>query len=133
LPLISKGLGCESGLGRQQVCSAPKNYRFGFNTQEKDDEVYGAGNLNTAEFWEYDSRIGRRWNVDPVEKEWESPYLVNSGNPIAITDPLGDDGKIGKKGSDGVFRKADGTSHSTKGPVITTKRGGNKNPNWREH
>ncbi|MFN9319888.1 MAG: hypothetical protein ACK58Q_04825, partial [Chitinophagales bacterium] len=40
-------------------------YRFGFNGQEKDDEVYGAGNLNTAEFWEYDTRIGRRWNTDP--------------------------------------------------------------------
>ncbi|MFN9319572.1 MAG: hypothetical protein ACK58Q_03225, partial [Chitinophagales bacterium] len=45
--------------------STQRTYYFGFNGQEKDDEVYGAGNLNTAEFWEYDTRIGRRWNTDP--------------------------------------------------------------------
>jgi hypothetical protein len=82
----------------QQVCSSPKNYRFGFNTQEKDDEVYGAGNLNTAEFWEYDTRLGRRWNLDQVVKVWESPYLVNSGNPIRYLDPKGDDWVEGKNG-----------------------------------
>jgi hypothetical protein len=38
-------------------------YRYGFNGQEKDDEVCGSGNLNTAEFWEYDTRLGRRWNT----------------------------------------------------------------------
>jgi hypothetical protein len=74
----------------QQVCSSPKNYRFGFNTQEKDDEVYGAGNLNTAEFWEYDTRIGRRWNVDPKYNAYESRYAVNGDNPLWYTDPYGD-------------------------------------------
>ena len=39
-------------------------YRYSFNTQEKVDEVYGKGNLNTALFWEYDTRLGRRWNTD---------------------------------------------------------------------
>jgi hypothetical protein len=67
-------------------------YRFGFNTQEKDDEIYGEGNLNTAMFWEYDTRIGRRWNVDPKTYTWESPYAVNSNNPIWIMDILGDKG-----------------------------------------
>jgi hypothetical protein len=65
-------------------------YRFGFNTQEKDDEVYGAGNLNTAMFWEYDTRIGRRWNVDPKSNIWESEYAVFGGNPILNTDVNGD-------------------------------------------
>lgn len=44
-------------------------------------------------FWEYDSRIGRRWNVDPVVKEYESPYLCLNGNPILESDPDGDDAK----------------------------------------
>jgi hypothetical protein len=83
----------------QQVCSSPKNYRFGFNTQEKDDEVYGAGNLNTAEFWEYDTRLGRRWNVDQKPKVEESPYATFANNPILFTDVQGDsavsDGKGG--------------------------------------
>ena len=40
-------------------------YRFGYQGQEKTDEVSGQGNHYTAEFWEYDSRSGRRWNLDP--------------------------------------------------------------------
>jgi hypothetical protein len=51
-------------------------YRWGFNGQEKDDEVYGSGNLNTAMFWEYDTRLGRRWNVDPLSKQYPSPAPV---------------------------------------------------------
>jgi murein DD-endopeptidase MepM/ murein hydrolase activator NlpD len=65
-------------------------YRFGFNTQEKDDEVYGAGNLNTAEFWEYDTRLGRRWNVDPKPQVEISVYAAMNGNPIWLTDVNGD-------------------------------------------
>ena len=66
------------------------SYRYGFNGQEKDNEVYGTGNLNTAEYWEYDSRIGRRWNTDPKQRVEESPYLCFRGNPIFLSDPLGD-------------------------------------------
>ena len=65
-------------------------YRFGFNTQEKTDEISGPGNHNTATFWEYDTRLGRRWNTDPVTKPWESLYAINGDNPIFYTDPKGD-------------------------------------------
>ena len=64
-------------------------YRFGFNTQERDDEIAGVGNIMTAQFWEYDSRLGRRWNVDPVKKHWESPYATFANNPIYYRDPEG--------------------------------------------
>lgn len=77
---------------RTYSLSSGSKYRFGFNTQEKDDEVYGAGNLYSALFWEYDARIGRRWNIDPKTYTWESPYAVNSNNPIWIMDILGDKG-----------------------------------------
>ncbi len=40
----------------------------------------------------YDSRIGRRWERDPVVKEWESPYAAFKNNPIQFADPLGLDG-----------------------------------------
>lgn len=66
-------------------------YRFAFNGQEKDDEISGTGNSNTAEFWQYDTRLGRRWNVDPVVKPNESSYLSFGGNPIWNIDPKGDD------------------------------------------
>jgi RHS repeat-associated protein len=66
-------------------------YRFGFNTQERDDEIAGVGNIMTAQFWEYDSRLGRRWNVDPVKKPHLSLYSVLSNNPIRKIDIKGDD------------------------------------------
>jgi hypothetical protein len=82
-------------------------YRYSINGQEKTPEI--APNTTTAMYWEYDSRIMRRWNVDPVVKEHESPYLCFSGNPIWFSDRNGDDpnGGGGKKG------KTKGKSSST--------------------
>jgi len=65
-------------------------YRFGFNGQEKDDEVSGIGNMNTAEFWEYDTRLGRRWNLDPKPQISISDYACFNNNPIWHNDILGD-------------------------------------------
>ena len=65
------------------------SYRYGFNGQEKDDEVAGNGNINTAMYWEYDSRLGRRWNIDQIVKIHESPYAVFGNNPIIMLDPNG--------------------------------------------
>ncbi|MEO7311692.1 MAG: hypothetical protein ABIX01_14910 [Chitinophagaceae bacterium] len=70
--------------------SAGSQYRYGFNRQEKSLEIDPGGNLTTATFWEYDSRIGRRWNVDPIVKEGQSPYGCFSNNPICNIDPFGD-------------------------------------------
>ncbi len=64
-------------------------YGFAFNGQEKDDEVSGVGNTMTAEFWEYDARLGRRWNVDPIVKPWESGYATLANSPIIFIDPKG--------------------------------------------
>ena len=57
-------------------------YRFGFNTQEKVDEISGEGNHYTAEFWEYDTRLGRWWNFDPNPVEGSSQYSCFQKNPI---------------------------------------------------
>lgn len=59
----------------------------------KENEFAGVGNHYSALFWEYDPRIGRRWNIDPVAKQWESGYATFSGNPIAYSDKLGDNSK----------------------------------------
>jgi len=48
------------------------------------------GNSYTAEFWEYDPRIGRRWNLDPRPVTGLSEYSAFNGNPIMFSDPLGD-------------------------------------------
>jgi RHS repeat-associated protein len=72
-------------------------YRYGFQNQEKDDEISGNGNSYSAEFWQYDSRAGRRWNLDPVFKEHESPYACFANNPICFADPNGADTINGNK------------------------------------
>lgn len=45
----------------------------------------------TASFWEYDSRLGRRWNIDPIVKPWEASYTVYRNNSIVLKDPDGND------------------------------------------
>jgi len=44
----------------------PALYRFGFNSQEKDNEVSGVGNSMAATFWEYDSRFRPRLASPPT-------------------------------------------------------------------
>ncbi|MBI2967017.1 MAG: hypothetical protein HYY40_04295 [Bacteroidetes bacterium] len=68
------------------------DYRFGFNGQEKTDEISGSGNHYTTTFWEYDSRTGRRWENDPVVFPWQSPYAAFNNNPIYFIDPDGREG-----------------------------------------
>ena len=73
----------------------------GFNGMTQSSEIYGEGRSYSAEYWEYDSRIVRRWNLDPVIKDYESPYMCFSGNPIFFNDPDGDSpGKPKSNGSD---------------------------------
>lgn len=72
-------------------------YRYGFGGQEMSNEIKGIGNSYTAEYWEYDPRLGKRWNVDPVIKEWESPYAVFNNNPIFYSDPKGLDSEDPQK------------------------------------
>jgi RHS repeat-associated protein len=71
------------------------SYRFGFQGQEKDDEVFGStGTSYTAEFWQYDPRVARRWNPDPIVKHHESPYAAFANSPIWIIDQLGADSTV---------------------------------------
>ena len=67
--------------------TSSNGYRYGFNGMEKDDEINS--NHYTAEYWEYDPRISRRWNIDPVVKLWESGYATFKNNPILYADPNG--------------------------------------------
>jgi hypothetical protein len=64
-------------------------YSFGFNTQMESPEI--APGHTTAMYWEYDARIGRRWERDPVVKEWESGYACLGNNPILFSDWFGDE------------------------------------------
>ncbi len=109
------------------------SYSFGFNGQLKDNEVYGEGNGYTAEFWEYDPRIGRRWNIDPMYGKYpdQSPYVAFNDNPIATSDPKGLEGeggpgdKLTGTGGSGAAaslkkRKTEGTTSTTYSVSMTT-------------
>jgi hypothetical protein len=92
----------------------PNAYKYSINGQEKDTDI--DANHTTALYWEYDSRIGRRWNIDPVVKCWRSPYDVFDNSPIWKLDTNGDDDFFNSKGE---FVKSEGKGHNIK--VITEK------------
>jgi hypothetical protein len=69
------------------------SYRHEFNGQEKVDEIAGVGNhppRRTALFWEYDTRLGRRWNLDPKPNVSLSTYATFANNPVFNSDVIGD-------------------------------------------
>jgi RHS repeat-associated protein len=59
-------------------------YRFGFNTQEKDDEVNGEGNQLDFKYRAYNTRLGRFFAVDPLTKKYPfyTPYQFAGNTPI---------------------------------------------------
>ena len=65
-------------------------YRYFFNGQEADNEVLGEGVSLTAEFWQYDTRLGRRWNVDPKYTPMLSSYSCFVNSPLSLNDKKGD-------------------------------------------
>ncbi|MCU0423976.1 MAG: hypothetical protein MUC81_14330 [Bacteroidia bacterium] len=66
-------------------------YRFGFNGQEKDNEVVGYGNVYDLGLRQYDARLGRMFSIDPRggEYPWQSPYAYHRNNPMNWIDYLG--------------------------------------------
>lgn len=90
------------------------NYRYSMNGQEMDNEITGSvGTHTTAMFWEYDSRLGRRWNLDPKGSPDISSFASFSNNPIQRADPYGDTDYINSKGE-----KVGNDSKSGNGVVI---------------
>jgi hypothetical protein len=71
------------------VFTGSSGYRYGFNGMERDDEVKGSGMSYTAMFWEYDPRLGRRWDEDPMPLFSTSNYSCFKDNPIWYNDPHG--------------------------------------------
>ncbi|MEC3906135.1 papain fold toxin domain-containing protein [Tamlana sp. 2201CG12-4] len=59
------------------------SYRYGFQGQEKDDEIKGEGNSLNYKFRMHDPRVGRFFAVDPLERDYPyySPYVF-SGNKV---------------------------------------------------
>lgn len=69
-----------------------KAYRYGFNGQEKDDEVKGSDNSLDFGARIYDPRVGRFLSIDPKTFDFpaNSPYDYAADNPIAFDDNNGE-------------------------------------------
>lgn len=67
------------------------SYRYGFQGQEKDDEVKGEGNSLNYTFRMHDPRAGRFFAIDPLAEHGPeySPYSFCFNNPMHFTDPDG--------------------------------------------
>ncbi|MDO5981902.1 RHS repeat protein [Flavivirga spongiicola] len=61
------------------------SYRYGFQGQEKDDEVKGEGNSLNYTFRMHDPRVGRFFAVDPLTREYPhyTPYSFSGNKVIA--------------------------------------------------
>ena len=89
------------------------SYRFGFNGQQKENDISGAGNHNTALFWEYDTRLGRRWNRDPIVKAHESSYACFGNTPIWSSDENGDDSTLASGSKTWVWTAEEGDTYES--------------------
>ena len=68
-------------------------YRYFFNGQEADNEVFGEMADFGYEFRQYDSRLARWWSVDPKWNEYPSvsPFVFCNGSPIMMMDLKGEE------------------------------------------
>ncbi len=64
------------------------DYRFGFNGQEKDNEIKGIGNSLDFQFRMYDSRLGKFLSIDPLTSDYPhyTPYQFAGNTPIQAID-----------------------------------------------
>jgi len=71
-------------------------YRFGFNSQEKDNEIYGEGNAYSFEFRTYDPRLGRFMSLDPLQSKFPntSPYCFAMNSVLAFAELEGAEIKV---------------------------------------
>ncbi len=67
-----------------------RTYAYGFGGHERDDEIKGSGNHLSFGNYGYDPRLGRRWQIDPVETIGESGYATFHNNPNFYKDPDGE-------------------------------------------
>jgi RHS repeat-associated protein len=65
-----------------------RDYRYGFNGKEMDNEIKGEGNSIDYEARFFDPRVGRFLSLDPLGKKfpWYTPYQFAGNTPIWAVD-----------------------------------------------
>lgn len=69
---------------QKSVSKARTNYIYGFQNQERDDEIKGAGNSINYKYRMHDPRIGRFFCIDPLAAKYpyNSPYAFSENRVI---------------------------------------------------
>lgn len=92
------------GMQVAQRSTALGKYRYGFQGQEKDNELKGDGKHISFGDYGLDVRTGRRWNMDPVMNSSVSSYAVFNDNPLRFVDPTGETPYDWIKNKNGVYQ-----------------------------
>jgi len=84
VPFLNYSYGTLSSNGKD----SSYKYRYGFQGQEKDDEIKGEGNSVNYKYRMHDTRIGRFFAVDPLTKNYAhySPYSFSGNEVIAAVE-----------------------------------------------
>ena len=83
-------------------------YRYFFNGQEADNEVFGENSLFAFEYRMHDARLGRFWSVDPLAAKypWNSTYAFAENSPIGYLEMEGLEAVVGiSMGGNVEYRK----------------------------
>ena len=80
------------------------DYRYGFQGQEKDDELKGEGNSLNYTFRMHDPRVGRFLSLDPLAPKfpWNSPFSFSENRVIDMLELEGAETKPSKSNSSNV-------------------------------
>jgi RHS repeat-associated protein len=77
-----------------------EDYRYGFQGQEKDDEIKGEGNSLNYTYRMHDPRVGRFFAMDPLAYKYPelTPYQFSSNTPIMAVELEGLETAFGDRG-----------------------------------
>jgi RHS repeat-associated protein len=98
------------------VMSMDSGYRYTFNGQEQENELNPS--ITSAEYWMYDGRLGRRWNLDPVVKECISLYSTFGNKPVYYIDPSGDDWYSNGEGTTAFYQEGNDAEATRNGETF---------------
>ncbi|MDR5591662.1 RHS repeat-associated core domain-containing protein [Christiangramia sp. SM2212] len=104
-------------------------YRYGFQGQEKDDDLKGEGNSVNFSLRLYDPRLGKFLKSDPLEPvlPWNSPYSFAENDVVRSIDLEGAERKVVIHWVDGVY--GDGSPKIVKTAVDIDRSVKYKGPN----
>ena len=116
------------------TCRDLEGYRYGFQGQEKDDEIKGEGNSINYKYRMHDPRIGRFFAVDPLAKKFPhmTPYQFAGNKPVWSREIEGLESEVDAKAGVqiNIGNKGNSSIKAFAGVGLTTNTGGSVQGNF---